>query len=75
MQEENSNKIFHAYKAMVVLHICNRTSGIPSPWKRKSNLDAYQILSSIYRACRNVKRIKWGGGGGGLDELLPQIVE
>ena len=51
MQGENANKIDYVYNAMVVLHICNRIWGIPSPGypeKRKSNLDAYQILSSIY---------------------------
>ena len=31
MQEENANKIQYVYKAMVVLHICNRILGIPSP--------------------------------------------
>ena len=30
MQGENANKIYHVYKA-VVLHICNRILGIPSP--------------------------------------------
>ena len=47
MQGENANKIHYVYNAMVVLHICNRILGIPSPGypeKRKSNLDAYQIV-------------------------------
>ena len=49
MQGEKANKIQYVYKAMVVLHICNRTLGISSPgYPGKKNLDAYQILSSIY---------------------------
>ena len=30
MQGENANKIHYVYKAMVVLHLCNRILGIPS---------------------------------------------
>ena len=48
MRGENANKTYHVYKAMAVLHICNRMFGIPSPGK--SNIDAYQSLSSI---CQN----------------------
>ena len=47
MQGENANKIHYVYNGMVVLHICNRILGIPSPGypeKRKSNRDAYQIV-------------------------------
>ena len=47
---ENANKIYHVYEAMVVLHICNRFWGIllpRYPENKKSNLDAYQILSCI----------------------------
>ena len=29
--QENANKIQYVYKAMVVLHICNKILGIPSP--------------------------------------------
>ena len=31
MREENANEIYHGYKAMVVLHICRRILGFPSP--------------------------------------------
>ena len=51
MQGENANKIHYIYKAMVVQYtcICNKILGTITsvPWKQKSNIDAYQILSSI----------------------------
>ena len=31
MQGENANKIHHVYNAIIVLHICNKIWGIPSP--------------------------------------------
>ena len=42
--------IHHVYNAMVVLHICKSILGIPLPeypGSKNSNLDAYQILTSI----------------------------
>ena len=50
-EEKTQTKFYHVYKTMVVLHICNRILGIPSqeyPGNKKTNIDAYQSLSSIY---------------------------